>query len=458
MALGLKMTDRSKPSTPTREFLWRAERALTEQTGRETKLKAEGAQLAISVGPAPDFADSATFIVSMHDVLPLRGVDRWAEHLAVRITGKGPHYAALERHAKRVLKLSEQVQRARDRQEAEQIVRERVSEYDDLFFEALDAVTGHAGAMTLLEPGRVQHLKALGDQAREALRSSYEEQMASGDAHVSGCAAYRLGLLSEDMRRPARAKSAYERAIASTDPDAAPCGAAKLGLLQDAANQKKAAAETYRIAIDSGHQEAAPLAACGLGLLLAETGDIDGALAAYNTAIDSGHQEYAPDAALEQGVLLDQRGDTAGAVKAYRYAMLSNHPDYAPTAALDLGNLLDLKGDEEGAVKAYTYAIKSEHWDLAPKAAVNLGAHYMRTGDADAALSNFQFARASGHPDQAPRAAINVGKLLVEREPLSEANIKEAIKAFQEGAESEDPAVAKMAKTYLEPILQALHR
>jgi tetratricopeptide (TPR) repeat protein len=267
--------------------------------------------------------------------------------------------------------------------------------------------------------------------------AAFRKAASSGQANVSGVAAYNLGLLLEAQGDRDEARAAYQQAVDSGHPDAAPMARLNIGNLLMAQDDLDGARAAFQAAVDSGHPDAAPMARANLGLLLEARRDLDGARAAYQAAVDSGHPDAAPNGRLNIGNLLRAQDDLDGARAAFQAAVDSGHPDAAPKAALSLGMLLEAQDDLQGAQTAYRTAIASGHADAAPTAALRLGTLFARQRDLGGARAAYQVAIDSGHSDEALMAALDLGQLL-----LGQGDLQGAQNAYQHAANSRNANAA----------------
>jgi tetratricopeptide (TPR) repeat protein len=122
------------------------------------------------------------------------------------------------------------------------------------------------------------------------------------------------------------AENAWRKVGDSGDPDLAPRAAFNLGLLLKEQRRPPEAVGALKQAADSGHRDIAPMAARNLGLLLYLVYRQDRAqeaVVAFQQAIDSRHPNYAPEAAIALGRLLEEQGRSREAEEAYKWAVHS---------------------------------------------------------------------------------------------------------------------------------------
>lgn len=262
----------------------------------------------------------------------------------------------------------------------------------------------------------------------ETAIAAFRKAASSGQANVSGVAAYNLGLLLEAQGDLDEARAAYQQAVDSGHPDAAPMASLNIGSILIAQDDLDGARAAFQAAVDSGHPDASLMARANLGLLLEAEGDLAGARAAYQAAIDSGHAEAAANGRLNMGNLQRTQDDLDGARASYQAAIGSGHPDASPKAALNLGMLLEAHDDLRGAQSAYRTAIASGHADAAPIAALRLRSLVAKQDDLDQAQAAYQVAIAS---DEALMAALDLGQLL-----LGQHDLQGAQNAYQRAANS----------------------
>jgi tetratricopeptide (TPR) repeat protein len=134
-------------------------------------------------------------------------------------------------------------------------------------------------------------------------------------------------LSKQELSYLSKSANAYRRADEEGDADAA----FKLGVLLEELGDVAGAREAYRRADERGH----PAGASNLGVLLEEEGDLAGARAAYSRGGDRGDA----NGAFNLAVLLEEHGDVPGARRAYRSAIRSAHPEVARMARSALRKL-----------------------------------------------------------------------------------------------------------------------